>query len=362
MPQSPINNATTSFNVPVEKLFEQAEETGVLVLMGRKLSIFPPTVSSFDLTDVTVIDLSANRFVVLPQAIAEMVSVERLCCYNNVMRTLPPLGNLQSLVSLNVSRNHLTALPAHTCSLPLKELNISHNRLVSLPDELGQLKALMDLDVSGNELVTLPSCIGELSNLRDLNVRRNHLQNLPDELTALNLVRLDISVNRVSRLPLSFIKMQTLRSLILHNNPMVLPPTNVCLRGRVHIMKYLQAEIEQSSCKDDISVRSSRAAARRENRANQARRTAREKEAGSPRSGPASLSLEAEMENVAKQHGLDWSAGGRGRSATSSAAVSTAPPARKPNVVIHNAGMVASSTTVSAGGIVPKGSPRVAKK
>ena len=54
MPQSPVNTSS-SFNVPVEKLFEQAEETGVLVLTGRKLSIFPPTVSSFDLSDVTVI-------------------------------------------------------------------------------------------------------------------------------------------------------------------------------------------------------------------------------------------------------------------------------------------------------------------
>ena len=50
-------------------------------------------------------------------------------------------------------------------------------------------------------------------------------------LTKLCLVRLDISVNRVSRLPLSFVKIQSLRNLTLHDNPMVLPPTNVSLNA-----------------------------------------------------------------------------------------------------------------------------------
>lgn len=43
------------------------------------------------------------------------------------------------------SRNQLSTLPTHLCSLPLKVLIACNNKLVSLPEELGQLRQLTEL-------------------------------------------------------------------------------------------------------------------------------------------------------------------------------------------------------------------------
>lgn len=43
------------------------------------------------------------------------------------------------------SRNQLSTLPVHLCSLPLKVLIASNNKLVSIPEEIGQLRQLTEL-------------------------------------------------------------------------------------------------------------------------------------------------------------------------------------------------------------------------
>lgn len=42
----------STFNVPVDKLLEDAEDTGALLLSGRKMTIFPPTATAYDMSDV----------------------------------------------------------------------------------------------------------------------------------------------------------------------------------------------------------------------------------------------------------------------------------------------------------------------
>ncbi|KAJ7313315.1 hypothetical protein JRQ81_004605 [Phrynocephalus forsythii] len=171
------------------------------------------------------------------------MSLEGLSLYHNCLRSLPAaIANLQALTYLNVSRNQLSALPSCLCRLPLKVLLASNNKLAALPEDIGSLSSLRQLDVSSNELQSLPATVGGLESLRDLNVRRNQLTSLPEELAELPLVRLDFSCNRVSHIPICFRHLRHLQCILLENNPLQCPPAQICLKGKVHIFKYLHLE------------------------------------------------------------------------------------------------------------------------
>ncbi|XP_073709921.1 DISP complex protein LRCH3 isoform X9 [Misgurnus anguillicaudatus] len=240
-----LSNApgATSWNRSLDRALDEAAATGVLNLSGRKLKEFPRSAAGHDLTDTTRADLSRNRLTELPVEVCMFVSLENLNLYQNCLRSLPEsLINLQSLTYLNISRNQLSTLPVHLCRLPLKVLIACNNKLVSLPEDLGKLRQLTELDVSCNEIQTLPPQIGQLEALRDLNIRRNHLVRLPPELTDLPLVRLDFSCNKVTSIPVCYRNLRHLQSIILDNNPLQSPPAQICIKGKIHIFKYLNME------------------------------------------------------------------------------------------------------------------------
>ncbi|XP_077852447.1 leucine-rich repeat and calponin homology domain-containing protein 4 isoform X1 [Macaca mulatta] len=276
-----------------ERALEEAVATGTLNLSNRRLKHFPRGAArSYDLSDITQADLSRNRFPEVPEAACQLVSLEGLSLYHNCLRCLnPALGNLTALTYLNLSRNQLSLLPPYICQLPLRVLIVSNNKLGALPPDIGTLGSLRQLDVSSNELQSLPVELCGLSSLRDLNVRRNQLSTLPEELGDLPLVRLDFSCNRVSRIPVSFCRLRHLQVILLDSNPLqsppaqvrrgprgpqgqgcgwagvglvllgsqagsgelpslpapqrVLPRTQVCLKGKLHIFKYLSTEAGQ---------------------------------------------------------------------------------------------------------------------
>uniref|UniRef100_A0A8D0H8U7 LRCH3 n=1 Tax=Sphenodon punctatus TaxID=8508 RepID=A0A8D0H8U7_SPHPU len=140
------------------------------------------------------------------------------------------------------SRNQLSSLPSCLCRLPLKVLIASNNKLPALPEEIGSLSSLRQLDVSSNDLQSLPTSVGSLESLRDLNIRRNQIAALPEELAELPLVRLDFSCNRVVRIPVCYRHLRHLQSILLDNNPLQSPPAQICLKGKIHIFKYLNLE------------------------------------------------------------------------------------------------------------------------
>uniref|UniRef100_A0A8C5EFG8 Calponin-homology (CH) domain-containing protein n=1 Tax=Gouania willdenowi TaxID=441366 RepID=A0A8C5EFG8_GOUWI len=242
-PQGPA-----SWNRSVDRALDEAAASGTLNLSGRKLKEFPRSSANHDLTDTTRADLSRNRLSDLPLEVCMFVSLESLNLYQNCLRSLPEgLINLQSLTYLNLSRNQLSVLPPVVCGLPLKVLIACNNKLVCLPEEVGQLRHLTELDVSCNEIQMLPPQVGHLENLRDLNIRRNHLLHLPPELAELPLVRVDFSCNKVTSIPVCFRRLSQLQSIILDNNPLQSPPAQICIKGKVHIFKYLNLEASKSS-------------------------------------------------------------------------------------------------------------------
>ncbi|XP_010957648.1 DISP complex protein LRCH3 isoform X4 [Camelus ferus] len=232
-----------SWSRSLDRALEEAAVTGVLSLSGRKLREFPRGAANHDLTDTTRADLSRNRLSEIPIEACHFVSLENLNLYQNCIRYIPEaILNLQALTFLNISRNQLSTLPIHLCNLPLKVLIASNNKLVSLPEEIGHLRHLTELDVSCNEIQTIPSQIGNLEALRDLNVRRNHLVRLPEELAELPLIRLDFSCNKITTIPVCYRNLRHLQMIILDNNPLQSPPAQICIKGKIHIFKYLNIQ------------------------------------------------------------------------------------------------------------------------
>ncbi|XP_054336555.1 DISP complex protein LRCH3 isoform X4 [Pongo pygmaeus] len=232
-----------SWSRSLDRALEEASVTGVLSLSGRKLREFPRGAANHDLTDTTRADLSRNRLSEIPIEACHFVSLENLNLYQNCIRYIPEaILNLQALTFLNISRNQLSTLPVHLCNLPLKVLIASNNKLVSLPEEIGHLRHLMELDVSCNEIQTIPSQIGNLESLRDLNVRRNHLVHLPEELAELPLIRLDFSCNKITTIPVCYRNLRHLQTITLDNNPLQSPPAQICIKGKIHIFKYLNIQ------------------------------------------------------------------------------------------------------------------------
>ncbi|KAM9696199.1 DISP complex protein LRCH3 isoform 4-T4 [Dama dama] len=227
----------------LDRALEEAAVTGVLSLSGRKLREFPRGAANHDLTDTTRADLSRNRLSEIPIEACHFFSLENLNLYQNCIRYVPEaILNLQALTFLNISRNQLSTLPVHLCDLPLKVLIASNNKLVSLPEEIGHLRYLTELDVSCNEIQTIPSQIGNLEALRDLNVRRNHLVRLPEELAELPLIRLDFSCNKITTIPVCYRNLRHLQMITLDNNPLQSPPAQICIKGKIHIFKYLNMQ------------------------------------------------------------------------------------------------------------------------
>ncbi|KAF4020835.1 hypothetical protein G4228_012754 [Cervus hanglu yarkandensis] len=232
-----------SWSRSLDRALEEAAVTGVLSLSGRKLREFPRGAANHDLTDTTRADLSRNRLSEIPIEACHFFSLENLNLYQNCIRYVPEaILNLQALTFLNISRNQLSTLPVHLCDLPLKVLIASNNKLVSLPEEIGHLRYLTELDVSCNEIQTIPSQIGNLEALRDLNVRRNHLVRLPEELAELPLIRLDFSCNKITTIPVCYRNLRHLQMITLDNNPLQSPPAQICIKGKIHIFKYLNMQ------------------------------------------------------------------------------------------------------------------------
>ncbi|XP_062547620.1 leucine-rich repeat and calponin homology domain-containing protein isoform X2 [Armigeres subalbatus] len=236
----------------LERILEDANLSGELKLSGRKLKDFPKAAGKYNLSDTVIADLSRNRFCELPEDITSLAFLERLLVFHNTIRSIPDtIRGLHSLTYIDLRNNQLAVLPREICFLPLQVLLLSNNRLVTLPDELGRMEELTELDAACNQITHLPPRMGDLRNLRSLTLRNNQLVYLPRDLTCLQLVFLDISSNKIATLPVELRLMSSLVDLELSNNPLTSPPASLCVRGLVHVFKYLEtaaAKEEKSKC------------------------------------------------------------------------------------------------------------------
>lgn len=99
------------------------------------------------------------------------------------LESLPELGNLAKLATLQISKNSLESSSVRSLPSSIKNMNISFNRLVELPHSMLSLTALVELDLSHNQLLHITG-IEHLTALIEINLSYNQLQELPEAMSS----------------------------------------------------------------------------------------------------------------------------------------------------------------------------------
>jgi Leucine-rich repeat (LRR) protein len=229
------------------RVIEQAasEAWTELDLSGNNLTALPPEIGQ--LTSLLTLNLIDNQLSSLPPEIGQLTSLQSLNLWDNQVSSLPPeIGQLTSLQWLDLSFNQVSSLPPEIGQLTsLQWLDLSFNQVSTLPAEIVQLTSLQSLNLSFNQVSTLPAEIVQLTSLQSLNLSRNQVSSLPPEIGQLtSLQTLNLSFNQVSTLPAEIVQLTSLQSLNLSRNQVSTLPAEI---GQLTSLQTLDLSFNQVS-------------------------------------------------------------------------------------------------------------------
>uniref|UniRef100_A0AC34R118 Uncharacterized protein n=1 Tax=Panagrolaimus sp. JU765 TaxID=591449 RepID=A0AC34R118_9BILA len=196
----------------------------------KQLVMLPPmSVRVLSITNCGIEKIAENAFANVA------ADLEELRLINNQLTTMPLLGELPKLVSLNLNKNQLTDIAENSFDgIPgLRNLRIQNNKICTLSrNALNETKQTLELlDLSGNCFSAVPA-----QNLRN----------------SLKLKHLDLSDNQINELAkFSFMNLPELKELRLHSNMLgSLSPLafmNVPQLNRLSLRNNLITKIEQGA-------------------------------------------------------------------------------------------------------------------
>ncbi|KAM9258866.1 malignant fibrous histiocytoma-amplified sequence 1 isoform 2-T2 [Cariama cristata] len=198
----------------------------------------PPAAAA--LGELEALNLSGRGLEELPEeAGAALSGLRVLSLRRNRLSRLPAaaLRHLGRLAELDLSHNRLRGLGdggALAGLRGLRKLSLSHNELGAegpgLPPRLTELGRLEELDLSFNRLRRLPEGLGRLRHLRALDVDHNLLPSFPAPLLELAaLEELDCSGNRhLGALPEGIAALRRLKILWLSGTGLAALPEGLC--------------------------------------------------------------------------------------------------------------------------------------
>ena len=156
--------------------------------VSKKLKKLPIEIGN--LVSLVDLDLSFSKVTSLPPSIGQMQALR----FRGLTRSssLPPsIWQLQSLQELNLFASSMRNIPDDIGNLNnLIKLNLSSSDIESLPPSIGRLQALQQLDLDGTmELTSLPEEIGDLHRLIKLDLRKSGVTSLPSSIEKLDGLR-----------------------------------------------------------------------------------------------------------------------------------------------------------------------------
>lgn len=215
-------------NSGLKQHLETAQKTGVLKLSQHKLKDFLPGFVQLE-NVLRTLDLSDNKFIVLPNEISRFMQLKHLNLNKNKLSKLPDcIGALTKLESLNVCNNSLVSLPRTLSNLiNLKQVYLSDNHLKDFPLMFCNLKYLDVLDLSKNEINSVPAEVATL-NVTELNLNQNQVSEISSQIA--NCPRL-----KTLRLEENCLHLSAIHPDILQNSKIC----NLSLEGNLFETKQL---------------------------------------------------------------------------------------------------------------------------
>lgn len=208
-------------NSALKRHCETASKTGVLNISKGKLTEFPPCMEQ--LTSILrTLDISDNKFSVLPPEIGTFLQLKSLTVNRNKLSTLPSeISGLTKLETLSAIGNKLSSVPATLSQLiNLKQVYLSENNVKEFPLMLCGLKHLDILDLSTNKITTLPCFIGSL-HVTELNLNQNQISSIADDIAdcpRLKTLRLEENCLQLSSIPIKLLTDSKVSMLCVEGN------------------------------------------------------------------------------------------------------------------------------------------------
>ncbi|KAG6612500.1 Leucine-rich repeat-containing protein 40 [Phytophthora cinnamomi] len=238
-----------------EYLFRDAAASGSLQLVDMKFHQLPGQLCAagkyrFGET-LLQLNLSKNHLVELPAAIGELTSLHTLVAEQCGLKSIhSSIAMIPRLEHLRVGKNSLTtdAIAAMLATgnqasvcLSLKELDLRNNVLTDIPQVLQYLETMDTLVLSFNRIRALDrfpwSAMRQLS---VLSLSNNRLESLGTVYHIPKLTSLSLENNELRQIPAELSLCENLRALHLAGNPQRGIRTHVLNNGTEAVLKYLR--------------------------------------------------------------------------------------------------------------------------
>ncbi len=173
------------------------------------------------LENIQSINLSSNKFRVLPAHILESASLETLNMSDNYIETLPveSVDPRNNLTSLDLSYNRICNLPPHLAAFnKLKSLDVNNNKILDFPDEFTEgMERLEYFNCSHNAIIEIPPLVS-LSDKRfkECIISSNSITEL--ETWSASTEKLSIEANKLTTFPVSVFNDMKLSELSISSN------------------------------------------------------------------------------------------------------------------------------------------------
>lgn len=160
--------------IPSE-FFAKLKNLQTLKLSGNKLQYLPETMS--DLNSLRTLDLSRNYLSSLELGLPRKQLITIDLSHNQFKGDVghPELALPPSVITVNLSHNLITGFGVFGFEMleKLEELDLSHNKITSIPSEIGLCVRLQCIKLEFNQLKTLPKELLEKTRVNRISLEGN---------------------------------------------------------------------------------------------------------------------------------------------------------------------------------------------
>jgi hypothetical protein len=159
----------------------------------------------------------------LPESIKECDSVYRLDLSGQALENIPrAIYKMKHLKHLNLSENRISSVSSRIEDLKyLKSINLSGNNIRKVPNEIKEIFLLSNINLSHNQLEQIPAGVLRMRFLKSLDLSENQIGELTNNIMLQNLEYLNLSGNKITRLPKTIGVLRKLAILDLSDNQLI---------------------------------------------------------------------------------------------------------------------------------------------